>query len=346
MDIYSMIVEYLENGGSGVLATIIRRKGPAPREVGTKMFVGEDGKSFGTIGGGCVEAEVYREALGIMNEYRTKVLSVYTETQQTENRDLARGGDLEVLLEPVTERHLSVYREIEALRKERKRAVIVTVFRDGLLTKTLVESDWTTFGDALDLEAVRLPQNVFHEKRPLVMDGILIDPIRITFPLYLFGAGHVSQNVSKIAKIAEFEVTVIDDREELANIERFPDADLIIVGDIHDTFNCLEFTGNEYVVIVTRSHEQDAEVLHEALQKPARYVGMIGSRRKVETILRQMREKGFSEESLKRIHTPIGIPIDAETPEEIAVSIVAELVAVRNSAHAVSSQGGTTDAEG
>jgi xanthine dehydrogenase accessory factor len=338
MNIYDTIIEYLENARNGVLATVIGRKGPAPREVGTKMFVGKDGKTFGTIGGGRVEAEAYREALQMINEDRTRVLSIYTETQTTENTDFMCGGDLEVLLEPVTARHLNVYREIEDFMKNRKRGIVVTVFRHGLLAKTLVESNRNALGDALDLEALRLPQNIFHEKRPVLMDGILIDPIRITFPLYLFGAGHVSRNVSRIAKIAEFEVTVIDDREEFANSERFPDADLIIVGVLHETVNCLDFTGNEYIVIATRSHEQDAAVLEGVLKRPARYVGMIGSRRKAAAILNDMRKKGFDEKDLERIHTPIGIPIDAETPEEIGVSIVAELIAERNAKHTITLQ--------
>ena len=99
------------------------------------------------------------------------------------------------------------------------------------------------------------------------MEEILIEPVRMTFPLYLFGAGHVSQNVSKVANVAEFEVTVIDDREEFANRSNFPDAALIIVGDFHESFNCLDFTGNEYVVIVTRSHELDAVVLRSGPSK-------------------------------------------------------------------------------
>jgi xanthine dehydrogenase accessory factor len=334
-NIYVIIIEYLENGRKGVLATVVRKKGAAPRDVGTKMFVGEDGKTFGTIGGGRVEAEAYREALQMMNVDRTRVLSIYTETQTTANMDLMCGGDLEVLLEPVTVRHLHVYREIENFMKTRRRGIVVTSFHDGLLAKTLVESNWSTIGDALRPEALRLPQNIFHEKKPVLVDEILADPIRITFPLYLFGAGHVSQAVSKIAKLADFEVTVVDDREELANSERFPDATVIIVGGLHEAVTCLDFSDNEYVVIVTRSHEQDAAVLERVLQRPTRYIGMIGSRRKAAAILNDMRKKGFDEKDLERIHTPIGIPIDAETPEEIGVSIVAELIAERNAKHAI-----------
>ncbi len=335
MNIYAVINEYLQTGRRGMLATVIKREGPAPRDVGTKMFVGEEGTIFGTVGGGYGEAEVYNEALFLMNNDQTKVLRLLTETQKAEAGDAGCGGNLHVLLEPVTARYIDLYREIESAEKDRKKGIVITGFHDGVLSKTFVDKNMNCVGDALADEAILLRDSLFHEKKAVLIGEVLVDPLRITFPLYLFGAGHVSGYVSMIARIAEFDVTVIDDREEFANRERFPDADLIIGGNIHDTFECLEFTGNEYVVIVTRSHETDAAVLYEALQKPARYIGMIGSTRKVKAILGQMRGKGLNEENLKRVHAPIGIPIEAETPQEIAVSIVAELIAARNSPHPV-----------
>jgi len=340
MNIYSRIVESLEQGTGGVLATVIRKKGPAPREVGTKMFVGRDGNTFGTIGGGRAEAEVRGEAPRIAESGRALVISSFTESQRAGNMDTTCGGDLEILLEPVMQRHLDLHRKVGEFMRDRRRGVMVTKFRDGLLAKTLVAGDWSTLGDALGLTAFQLPQDIFHQKKPLVMEDILIEPIRLTYPLYLFGAGHVSQNVARVAKVAEFEVTVVDDREEFAKRDNFPDADLIMVGDFRESFDCLEFTGNEYVVILTRSHELDAAVLEQALGRPARYVGMIGSKRKVEAILDAMRENGFTDGDIERVHAPIGIPIDAETPGEIAVSIVAQLISVRNAAHDAALQGG------
>ena len=169
----------------------------------------------------------------------------------------------------------------------------------------------------------------------------MIEPIKLTFPsLPVRRRARIAEYVAKVAKVAEFEVTVVDDREEFANRDNFPDADLIIVGDFHESFDCLEFAGEEYIVIVTRSHELDAAVLEHALRRPARYVGMIGSARKVEAIVTAMRKKGFGDEDIKRIRAPIGVPIDAETPGEIAVSIVAQLITVRNGAHDRAPQGG------
>ncbi len=329
MYIYGIINEYLRNGHGGILATVIKRTGSAPRDVGTKMFMGDDGKVFGTIGGGRVEAEVREETQLIMNKGVTKVLCVYTDTQITEDQEMTCGGDLEVLLEPVTRGQLDVYQGIEAFGKSRRRGLVITKFRNHGLTKSLVDRDMKTIGDTLAEEMMEFSETLFHEKKLTVMDGVLIDPIQLAFPLYLFGAGHVSRYVSMIAKIAEFDVTVIDDREQYANRERFPDADVIIAGDFQDAFGYLDFTGNEYVVIVSRSHETDEAYLHKALLKPSKYIGMIGSKRKVKAIFDHLKEKGFTDTDMERVHSPIGIPIDAETPQEIAVSIVAELIQAR-----------------
>jgi xanthine dehydrogenase accessory factor len=129
--------------------------------------------------------------------------------------------------------------------------------------------------------------------------------------------------------MVDFSVTVIDDREEFANKERFPDANEIIVDNFQNVFNRLKFTGKEFVTIVTRGHQYDAGVLGETMKRQTRYIGMIGSKRKVAIVFDHMKKSGFSDEAIKRVHAPIGLTIHAETPQEIAVSIVAELIKVR-----------------
>ncbi len=330
MNIYKVIGEYLERGKGGVLATVIRRTGSAPRDTGAKMFVGEDGKTFGTVGGGRLESEGYREALAIMNKGATKVFSIGMDAERVEEKDMLCGGNVEVLLEPVTVKQLNVYRRIEDCLKNREKGVVVTNFREGALAKTVIDKELNVVGDPLDSETIEKHKDLFYGNQPVLLDSLFVDPIQISFPLYIFGAGHVAQSLSKIARIAGFHITVIDDREEFANKERFPDANTIIVGDFQDAFNYLDFTGNEYVVIITRGHQFDAEALVESMKRDARYVGMIGSKRKVKIILDHMRKSGFNEGTIGRIHAPIGISINAETPEEIAISIAAELVSVRN----------------
>ena len=331
MNIYEIICAYLEKGSVGVLATVIKRTGSAPRDVGAKMFVGEDGKTVGTVGGGRLESDVYGEALGFMNKGLTKIFSMRMDAEKVEEKDMLCGGNVEILLEPVTTKQFDVYRQIDRYLRNRERGVAVTRFGDNIFAKTLVDRDLQTIGDALDGKIIERCRDIFHMKQAmLLLDGVLADPLQISFPLYIFGAGHVAQYLSKIAKIADFHITVIDDREEFANSEQFPDADVFVVGELRDAFKFLDFTGNEYAVILTRSHEQDAEALEGCLRNQARYLGMIGSRRKVRIVLDHMRKKGFSDAGLAAIHAPVGIPIRAETPQEVAISIVAELVSVRN----------------
>ena len=168
-----------------------------------------------------------------------------------------------------------------------------------------------------------------YETKPCVTDGLVIEPLQVSVALYIFGAGHVSQYIAKIAKMVDFSVTVIDDREEFANKERFPDADEVIVEDFQNVFDRLRFTGKEFVTIVTRGHQYDADVLGETLKRQTRYVGMIGSKRKVAIVFDYIKKSGFDDETIKKVHAPIGLAIHAETPQEIAVSIVAELIKVR-----------------
>jgi len=158
---------------------------------------------------------------------------------------------------------------------------------------------------------------------------ILLEPITSEPTVYIFGAGHVSQQLSPLAKRVHFRVVVIDDRAMFANRERFADADEIIVSEFENCFDRLSIDESSYVVIVTRGHLYDGLVLEQAVQTSARYIGMIGSKKKIQTLYQNLIGKGMSKESLDRVYAPIGLEINSETPEEIAVSIVAELIKVR-----------------
>ena len=337
MDVYEFICRYLDEGKTGILATVVRTEGSTPRDAGAKMFVGEHGITFGTIGGGRLESDVCDRARETMKNGRASLFSAGADERKIEEKDMACGGNVEILLEPVTTKYLSLYRQIEALVKEGQKGVVVTKFGKGVFAKSVIAEDMSVTGDEIHSGVLDWCRNVLYEKKPVLIGGVLAEPLPECFPLYLFGAGHVAQFVSKIAKIANFTITVIDDRDDFANRERFPDADAIIVEKFRDAFNSLHFTGREYVVAVTGSHESDAEVLEEAMKKATKYVGMIGSKKKVRTILDRLREKGIDDATIRRVRAPIGISIHAETPQEIAISIVAELVTVRN--NAIASQG-------
>jgi xanthine dehydrogenase accessory factor len=329
MDLYEIIEQYLSDRKSGILATVIYRAGSAPRDVGAKMFVGEDGKIYGTIGGGRLESDAHAEALLIMGRGETKILHVRMDGREVAAEGMLCGGDVDILLEPVSNKYSEVYKSVGDLWKKGRKGLIVTKFGQNAFSKSLVDYDLKLIGDDMPDEEKTCLKDYFFETKPIISGGVVIEPLQVSSVLYIFGAGHVSQYIAKLAELVGFYVIVIDDREEFANRERFPEADEIIVEDFRRIFNRVKCNGTEFVVIVTRGHAYDADVLKETLKRQVRYVGMIGSRRKVKIVFDYMRECGFDEKTIEQVHAPIGLSIHAETPQEIAVSIVAELIQVR-----------------
>jgi xanthine dehydrogenase accessory factor len=329
MDIHETIEEYLKEQKTGILATVITRAGSAPRDVGAKMFVGEDGKLYGTIGGGRLEHGAYQEAMSMMGKGSPKLLHIRMNAKEVASNGMICGGDVDVLLEPVLEQYRVLYSRLEYLEKRGERGVLVTRFNGKDFAKTLIEDNLTTSGDNISEKDRDIFLQHLYETKPCVSDDLVIEPLQVSVALYIFGAGHVSQYIAKVAKMVDFSVTVIDDREEFANKERFPDADEVIVEDFQNVFDRLRFTGKEFVAIVTRGHQYDAGVLGETLKRQTRYVGMIGSKRKVAIVFDYLKKSGFDDEAIKKVHAPIGLAIHAETPQEIAISIVAELIKVR-----------------
>jgi xanthine dehydrogenase accessory factor len=329
MGIYETIEEYLKKNTTGIIATVITRAGSAPRDVGAKMFVGKDGKLYGTIGGGRLEHSAYQEAMSMMEKSGPKLLHIRMNAKEVASNGMICGGDVDVFLEPVLKKYRTLYGRLEYLEKRGKRGVLVTKFGKNNFIKILVEDDFTMHGDNVSERDQDAFLQHLYETKPCVTEGLVIEPLQVLTVLYIFGAGHVSQYIAKIAQMAGFSVTVIDDREEFANKERFPDANEIIVEDFQNVFDRLTFTGKEFVTIVTRGHQFDAGVLSETLKRQTKYVGMIGSKRKVAIVFDYMKKSGFDDETIKKVHAPIGLAIHAETPQEIAVSIVAELIKVR-----------------
>jgi xanthine dehydrogenase accessory factor len=341
MKIYDDVCRYVDDGKEGVLATVIGRSGSAPRDVGAKMFVGEDGSSFGTVGGGRLESLAYDEARSMMHDGRARVAAVSMEGRSVEDTAMLCGGRVEILFEPVTAQRGHVYRKVRDLRKAGQRGVVVTRFAPGAYAKSVLDGGMKVEGDAIDEQTLSWAAGLLDARRPALKGEVLADPVRDVSPLYIFGAGHVAQVVATIAAMADFGVTVVDDRPAFANSERFPGAERILAADFGSAIDRLGFTGEQYVVIVTRGHETDWRVLSRIIRMPVVYAGMIGSRRKVGIICERLREEGADEAAISRIHAPIGIPINAETPQEIAISIVAELVAARNGRDTAEKQAGT-----
>jgi len=256
MDIYEQIVQLRREGRRGAVATITTARGSIPSFQTAKMLVRDDGSIAGTIGGGCVEAEVWQAAREVMEEEKPRSLTFNLNNNPKYDTGLVCGGTLEVFIEPV------------------------------------------------------LPPAL----------------------LYIFGAGHVAFSLYKIAATAGFEVTVIDDRESYANQERFPAAREVIADDFDAVTARLHVPEGSYIVIVTRGHRDDMRVLRWAVNMRARYLGMIGSKRKTISIYKELEKEGIAAEKFANVHAPVGLEIGAVTPEEIAVAIVAEMIAERRHA--------------
>jgi xanthine dehydrogenase accessory factor len=253
MDLYEEIVRLRKDGRRGAVATIVNVRGSIPSFKTAKMLVRDDGSIVGTIGGGCVEAEVWQAAREVMESEKPRTLKFDLNQDPKYDAGLVCGGTLEIFVEPI-----------------------------------LPPAD-----------------------------------------LYIFGAGHVAASLYKIARIAGFDVTVVDDREAYATRERFPEAQQVIAEDFDKAAAKLAPSESSYIVIVTRGHRDDMRMLRWAVQTPARYVGMIGSKRKTITIFKELQQEGLAAHLFDRVHAPIGLDIGAITPEEIAVSITAELIAKR-----------------
>jgi len=352
-DIYSEIVKVLEKNEKLALATLITRVGSAPRAVGAKYLIKEDGTSFGSIGGGCVEAEVWQEAQMVMAKGEGRLLRFNLTSEQLAEGGLICGGNIDIFVEPLREEFLDIYQEVAKIQQKGGSALLATLisvddaFPKGESSKVLMKASGERIGHIFD--GKKIEQRILKERETLlkgnkptviVFDSeeenypwkkmeVLLEPIFSEPTVYIFGAGHVSQQLAPIVKRVDFKVVVIDDREMFANRGRFPDADEVIVSEFEKCFDQLNIDGSSYIVIVTRGHLYDGFVLEQAIKTNARYIGMIGSKKKIQTLYQNLIKKGIYKETLDRVYAPIGIDINSETPEEIAVSIVAQLIKVR-----------------
>jgi xanthine dehydrogenase accessory factor len=256
MDVYDELFRLRRLGQKCALATIVQVNGSIPSYESAKLLVREDGSMVGTIGGGCVEAEVWNAAREVMETERPKHLNFSLGQDAADDSGLICGGQLSVFVEPV----------------------------------------------------VPLPR------------------------VFIFGAGHISKSLSKVAEMAGFDSVIVDNREQFASRERFPEASEVYAEEYDEIFTKLPIRDTSYVVIVTRGHRDDMRVLRHAVNTPARYIAMIGSKRKVLGVVKELEKDGIPHAAFERIFAPMGFDIGAITPEEIAIAVVAEMIAVRRNA--------------
>ncbi|MEW6439398.1 MAG: XdhC family aldehyde oxidoreductase maturation factor [bacterium] len=338
------VCELLDRGERLVLATVLSRAGSAPRAPGARMVVRANGSIAGTVGGGLVEAEVIRAAGELFggSGFRIRAFDLAGSTSHAE--DAICGGRLEILLGLIEacDRNRDLFHGLADALKAREPCLLVTALGlaesdSGELKLSVAKGGKPEYGDfpypASWIARLEEAGSQGKWSQVAVIEGhrFLVEPCGAPGTVFLFGAGHVSRPVAALAHLVGFQTVVLDDRAEFANRERFPAADEVCVLDSFEhAFRGLELDRNSYVVIVTRGHSHDRTVLTQALRSPAGYIGMIGSRRKRDAIYEAlMRQEGFGREELERVHCPVGLSIGAESPDEIAVSIVAELILAR-----------------
>jgi len=340
-ELTSHICDCIDKSESIVLASIISRSGSAPRTAGTRMLIDREGKGIGTIGGGLLEGRSMNKAVELFETGHSYLLPFDLTHMDVAAMDMICGGEVEVLLDLVlpTPENRKVFTRYRAALENGEKALLLTaarqsggqgvqtdhcvITRDGEVTGSVHLSP-ETLDELLSGSQAFSIQQVITQPEVLLITAPTSQPKTV----YLFGGGHVSLPTGYFASRVGFDVVILDDREEFANSQRFPFArEVRLLPDFHSPFSDLSpVDENAFVVIVTRGHLHDKTVLAQALRTRAAYIGMIGSRTKRNKIYRALLDQGFTQEDLGRVHAPIGIEIEAETPEEIAISIVAELI--------------------
>ena len=307
------------------------------------MLVYEDGSQAGTLGGGCVEAEVKRRALGLLAENRAEVCTFSLDSDYGWDDGLICGGRMKILVEPLRAGSPSTYFEQLAELIEHGAGCTEAVVFDSEASGLPSPSSFLFDASDQFLLTVRgseVPQRVVAQLRPLSTrprayagKGIAYLPVLPRCRLVIVGGGHVGKAVADLAVDLDFDVWIADDRSEYVSAERFPRVERRVSGPVDRVLPDLEITRDTYCLIVTRGHNHDQEALFHLVNRGARYVGLIGSRRKIKLIFENLANAGVSAESLARVYAPLGIDIGSQTVPEIAISICAELVAHRNLGH-------------
>ena len=339
-DILAELSRILEAGEPCVLATLVDAHGSTPQKAGASLLLRADGTFAGTLGGGCIEAEAVEAAREVQRTRVGRLLDFELTEDIAVDYGLACGGSERIFLAPLTpdEHTIDAARALrDAIASWQPAAIVIAIDGEAIGRIAAVSGDGTAYGDSAWLpgevaSSVTELLRTAHP-RPVVLASngreIYVEPVGPPAEIIVVGAGHVGRAVATAAMFLSYRVVVIDDRDDFANRERFPDADVVIADDIERALTSYEASPASAIVIVTRGHKYDYQALSAGLRSRAFYVGLMGSRRKVALIFRQLLEDGIAPERLRDVRAPIGLNIGAMTPEEIAVSIVAEITKKR-----------------
>lgn len=342
-DVWTILRDTLTSGEDAVFIRIVGHRGSTPRAAGARMAVTGSGRQFGTIGGGQVDGAAIKGAAQAFETGRSFVVKVAMTAGDAASEGMICGGEVSFLCEYIPADDTNAVRFFENLGKETgiaRKQVLCTEFD---VSGDTLRPTRRSLVDAEDLDGA-LPAGLYSPygvpvRSDTVHGSVLaaagnraycVDVLAVRRPVFIFGAGHVGKEVSDLAINVGFRSIVLDDRVEFANEVRFPPpAEVVLLDAFENGMANLAVDENSYVVIATRGHLHDRVVLSQALRTRAGYIGMIGSKRKRDGIYAALRREGFTDRDIERVHSPIGLPIDTETPEEIAVSIVGELIDCR-----------------
>lgn len=313
------MIRAIEAGEKVVLCTIIASSGSSPRGAGTRMAVFQDGSTCGTVGGGKVEMIAAREAMEIFQTGKTAVRAFGLAPEQVNSIGMVCGGNVTIYYQLLTAAELPMLYAMRTALSQNANSWLYLRIREGSVEAF----------EILDADAAASDPELFCARAVLRKGEPLVyaEPLMRAGRVYLFGGGHVGQALVPVLASVDFRVTVYDNRKELANGNFFPQAEEVIYGNYKQI--SVTLTENDYVVIMTPGHQGDFDVLKQVLRHKLRYVGCIGSRHKIARTQELLRQAGISEEVIASVHAPIGLPILAQTPAEIAISIAAEMIRCR-----------------
>jgi xanthine dehydrogenase accessory factor len=347
---YPELIEILHQKTPCVLATVIHTQGSTPQKAGSSALIGNNQLLAGTVGGGITELKVIQQAQSTIESKKSAVYSFNLGGDLTRGSDSICGGTMTVLLDATPELHLPVFIQLKNSLEQRKAGVLITLVDESNPENLIITRFWISKNDQLqlpdDLKVVIEPvisemfeYQKFDPCRMIPVKGmetctngfVFLESFLPKPSLVIAGAGHIGKSLAQLGKFLDFEVTVWDDRPEYADKSQIPDADFVLSGAVDSTIDQMEIWEDSYLVIVTRGHKGDAEVLRQFIGTNAAYIGMIGSKAKVKQMKTSFLENGWTTpEQWNQIFTPIGLDIGAQTVEEIAISIAAQLVQVRH----------------
>jgi xanthine dehydrogenase accessory factor len=318
---------------------VLQTDGSAPQKPGARAVINEHGKIWGTVGGGSVEAETQRRAIEACDSKRVIVFDYSMEGAAVTDAEALCGGSMRILIDPTAAKDRACYAQAAEALQRRERGVLLTIVRGGAETAPRWLSEQAVASEAGFPGAEAIRSCLAHEAPQLFVENphdpdarveVLVEPALPKLRLLIVGGGHVGQALARQAAFLGFDVTVLDDRPEFADPSLFPEGVAARCGDIAREVAAFPMARDTYVAIVTRGHQRDAEALQACLRAPVAYVGMIGSRRKVALMRKDFIESGrATAEEFDRVFAPIGLPIGAVTVPEIAVSVAAQLIAIR-----------------